>query len=72
VDLEETAQISFDGGSGSEMLAAIVAMVKRTQRSNLVSGLPTVSAQGAPRYEFVNIGPGISTVYVQNRPLTLC
>lgn len=48
MDLEETAQISFDGGSGSEMLAAIVAMVKRTQRSNLVSGLPTVSAQGPP------------------------
>jgi hypothetical protein len=41
VDLEETAQISFEGGSGSEMLSSIVAMVKRTQRSNLVSGLPT-------------------------------
>ena len=29
------------GGSGAELLRDIVAMVKRTQRSNMVSGLPT-------------------------------
>ena len=43
VNIEETAHIEFEGGEegASEMLTNIVAMVKRTQRSNLVSGLPT-------------------------------
>ena len=40
VDAEEMAEVSF-GGSGAELLRDIVAMVKRTQRSNMVSGLPT-------------------------------
>ena len=43
VNIGETAHIEFGGGEegASEMLTDIVAMVKRTQRSNLVSGLPT-------------------------------
>ena len=40
VDAEEMSEVSF-GGSGAELLRDIVAMVKRTQRSNMVSGLPT-------------------------------
>ena len=40
VDAEEMAEVSF-GGSGAELLRDIVAMVKRTQRSNMVSALPT-------------------------------
>ena len=43
VDLEETADIQFEGGDeqATATLASIRDMVKRTERSNTVSGLPT-------------------------------